>query len=114
MVKSRPTALGPILEMAWPRFQHARSQIGEFDEDRTRVAWIDDLLDLEMLGGPERRSDPVKALFESHHQCLRVVRRIELGPIGGLQPPLDRQRTPVARRPGVAEVEARTVLVRGS
>jgi hypothetical protein len=89
-LKSGPTALRPVLEMAWPRFQHARGQIGEFDKDRAGIAWIDDLLDLEMLGGPEGRSDAVEALFESQHQCLWVVRRVELGPIGGLQTPLDR------------------------
>ena len=42
----------------------------------------------------------------------RVLGRLELAPVGGLDPALDRQRAPVARRPRVAQVQPRRVAVR--
>ena len=44
----------------------------------------------------------------------RVVGGVELGPEGGLDAALDRQRSPVARRPGVAVGEPGRALVAGA
>ena len=50
----------------------------------------------------------------SRAQRRRVLGRLELAAVGRLDAALDRQRAPVARGPGVAQVQARVVAVRGA
>src|SRR5437868_10208001 len=65
-------------------------------EDRARVARVDDLLDAEPLGGAEGRAHRVEPLLDVGPQRRRVLRGLELAPVGGLDPALDGQRAPVA------------------
>ena len=75
-------------------------------QQRARVARVDDLLDPEALRGAERRAHRVQPRLDLGAQRDRVLGRLELAPVGGLEPALDRQRAPVARRPRVAQVQA--------
>ena len=47
-------------------------------------------------------------------QRHRVIRGLELAPVGRLQAARHRKRAPVARRPGVAQVQPRAVAVSGT
>src|SRR4051812_47426253 len=75
-------------------------------QDRPCVARVDDLLDAEALRGPERGGHRLEPRGDLRAQGGRVLRRLELAPVGGLQPARHRQRAPVSRRPGEAEIEA--------
>src|SRR5437763_3106293 len=83
--------------------------LGPIAEQRPGVAGVDDLLDAETLGGPERRAHRVQALLDLPVERLRVLGRLELAPVGGQQPARDRQRAPVARRPCPAHAVAAAV-----
>src|SRR5215216_5130676 len=74
-------------------------------QDRPSVAWVDDLLDAEALGGPERRAHRLEPRGDLLAQGGAILRRLELAPVGGLEPTRHRQRAPVAGRPREAQVE---------
>ena len=76
-------------------------------QQRPRVARVDDLLDAEALGRAERRAHRVEPRLDLRPQRDRVLGRLELAPVGRLEPARDRQRAPVARRPRVAQVQPR-------
>ena len=85
--------------------------LGPVAEERPRVARVDDLLDGEALGGAEGRADGVEPGLDLGAQGDRVLGGLELAAVGGLEPAGDRQRAPVAGRPGVAQVQPRAVAV---
>ena len=107
----RPRASGPAADLH--RHQLVRP-LRPVAQQRAGVARVDDLLDAEALGGAERGAHGVQALANLLAQRRRVVGRLELAPVGRLDAALDRQRAPVARGPGVAQVQARVVAVRGA
>src|SRR5438132_13833822 len=85
--------------------------LGPVAQQRPGLARVDDLLDSEALGRPERRADRVEAGFYLRAKRTGIGRRLELSPVGGLDPPLDRKRAPVGGGPRVAEVEPLGVSV---
>src|SRR5215218_6547243 len=60
----------------------------------TGVARVDDVLDAEALGRPEGGADGVQPSFDLGAQRDRVLRRLEVAPVGGLEAAGDRQRAP--------------------
>src|SRR5262245_23592492 len=80
-------------------------------QDRARVARVDDLLHAEALRGAERRGHRLEPCRDLLAQRRRVLRGLELAPVGRLEAAGHRQRPPVARRPREAQVEPRPVAV---
>src|SRR5262249_27633051 len=105
-------SLRTIPEAARARLAQRRGQVGELAQQLAGVARVDDLLDTETLGGAERRAHLVEPRLDRGEMSGRIGRRGELGLVGGLDAAFERQRAPVARRPGVAEVVLLPVLVR--
>src|SRR6186997_278011 len=103
-------SLGPHRVGDRTRLAQFRGQVGEFAQQWTRVARIDDLLDEERLGGAERRAVAVEPLLDFDAQSVAVRRRVEIGAIGRLDAALHGKRASVARRPGVAVMQS---LMRG-
>src|SRR6266567_1052854 len=84
------------------RLAQLRRQVGEFAQQRPRVARINNVLDQEGFGSAEWRAIAVEPLLDLAAQRLAIGRGIELGPIRGLDAALHGERTPVAGGPGVA------------
>src|SRR6267142_6363105 len=105
----RPCRLAAHAEGRRPRPPERRGQVGELAEERPRVARVDDLLDPEGLGRAEGRAELVQAILDLRHLRLPVRRRVEVGAIRGLDPTLERQGAPPARRPRVAHAVAALV-----
>src|SRR5215472_915184 len=80
-------------------------------KEPSRVRRIDDLLHPESLGGSEGRAQRVKAGGDLGFERRRVVRRLQVAPVGRLDTALERQRAPVAAGPREAKVERLGVAV---
>src|SRR5688572_30343211 len=91
---------------------HGGGELDELAQDAAGVARVDDLLDPEALGAAEGRAQLVQAILDLAELGLRIGRALDLGTVGRLDAALQRQRAPAPRRPGVAPVEPRAVLVR--
>ena len=91
-----------------------RGEVGELAEQRPRVARVDDLLDPEGLRRAEGRAELVQALLDLGELGRGIGGGVEIGAVGGLDPALERQRAPAARRPRVAQAVAAAVCVRGA
>ena len=86
-----------------------RRQPGPLAQQRAGLAGVDDLLDLEHLRG----ADGERFSRSRSRPCGIALELGELGLVRHLETAFDRQRTPVTRRPGVAEVgRARLVVGR--
>src|SRR5438067_746524 len=94
-----------------PRLPQRRRQVGELAEERPRVARVDDLLDPEGLGRAEGRAELRQAFLDLGELPLRIRGRVEVGPVGRLDPALERERAPAAGGPGVARAVAAAVPV---
>jgi len=70
--------------------------LGPVAQKRPRVPRVDDLLHAEALGGAEGGTHRVQALADLLAQRSRVLGGLEVAPVGGFDPALDRQRTPIA------------------
>src|SRR5207245_4874465 len=80
----------------------------------TGVARSDNLPDTEGFGGSERAAHGVEPPFDLGQQGRAIGSRVELAAVGGLDAPLERQRAPVTRRPGVTQIEGLDVGVTGA
>src|SRR3954470_10380162 len=87
--------------------------LGPVAQDRPGVARVDDLLDTEALRRPERRGHGLQPRGYLLAQRGRVLGRLELAPVRGLEPAGHREGAPVARRPREPQVRARAVAVAG-
>ena len=97
---------------SWPTSSCARSAQSQRSGRVSRGSMISSTLKRSAVRNGERTaSSRAGDLGAQRH---RVVGRLELAPVGGLEAALDRQRAPVARRPGVAQVQARAVAVPGA
>src|SRR5262249_11942054 len=103
---------GPCRVQRRPGAAARRRQLGPFAEQSPGVARIDDLLDPERLGRAERRAQLREPLFDLRHLGPRIRRGVDLRAVGGLDPALERQRAPAARRPRVACAIAAAVAMR--
>ena len=85
--------LGPETQGRWPRASGAAQgcdEVGELAQQRAGVAGVDELLDQERLGGPERRTHRGRAAPSSRRAAAARSSgggRVELGSVGGLDPP---------------------------
>src|SRR5436309_2168262 len=77
----------------------------EFAQQRARLARIDDLLDPEPFGRTERRAQLVETVLDLLQLGFRIICGIDVGAIGRLNAAFQRQRTPIGRRPGIAQRE---------
>src|SRR5688572_27863365 len=66
--------------------------LGPIAEDRARVARVDDLLDAEPLRRAERGRHGLEPRGDLLTQRHGVLGRLELAPVGGLEPAGHRQR----------------------
>jgi len=73
---------------------------------RFALAGVDDLLDAEAFGGPQRAAHGVEPGPDGGQGRGRVFRGFQFGPVGGLDPAFDGQRAPVGRGPGPPADEA--------
>ena len=80
-------------------------------QQRPRVPRIDDFLNAESLGRAEWRAVLLQSVLDFAAAGRRIGRGLDLAAIGGLYTTFDGQRSPVARRPGVAQVERLRVAV---
>jgi hypothetical protein len=69
-------------------------------QQRPGPARVDDLLDAEPFGGPQRAAHGVEPGPDFGQGGGRIIRALKLGSVGGLDPALDGQRAPVGRGPG--------------
>src|SRR3954449_9070746 len=99
---SQPARLRSIAELVR---EHLVRPSGPVAQQRPRVARVDDLLDAEALRRPEGRAHRVEPRLDRGPQRRRVLRRLELAAVRRLEAAGDRQRAPVAARPGVAQVQ---------
>src|SRR3954447_20539441 len=109
--RPRPARLRPGRQLVEDQLVRA---LGPLTEHRARVARIDDVLDREVLGGPEGGEDCAQAGLDLGAQGGGILGRLELALERGLQPAGDWQRAPVPRRPRVAQVQPRTAAVPGA
>src|SRR3954469_12612151 len=103
-----PAPLRPVAQLVPYELVRALRPVAQ---NRARIARVDDLLDAEALGGAERRSHRVEAFDDLRVQGDRIVGRLELAAVRGLDAALDRERSPVARRPREAKVQSLRVAV---
>src|SRR5216683_5413925 len=74
-------------------------------EDRTRVAWIDYLLDSKRLRGAKRGAHRIELFLELASQLFRITRGREIALVRRLDSTLNRQRSPIRRRPRVTQIQ---------
>src|SRR5438552_3140354 len=70
--------------------------VDKIDQQRPRVARVDDVFDRKRVRGAERRAKFVEPVLDFPPFRLGVVSRVDLAPIGGGDPAFDMHRTPVA------------------
>src|SRR5947199_10207959 len=109
ILRSHPTGFD-----AQPRPFILVSERDPVGQQRAGVARIDDLLDTEGFGGSERAAHGVEPPFDLGQQGRAIGSRVELAAVGGLDAPLERQRAPVTRRPGVTQTEGLDAGVTGA
>src|SRR5215469_14381521 len=85
--------------------------LGPVAKQRPGVPGVNDFFNAERFCGAERRTVLCEAVFDFPTVSGRIGRRFDLPPIGGLYTAFDRQGAPIARRPGVAQVEPLRVAV---
>src|SRR2546427_7534605 len=66
-------------------------EVGELAEERPGVARIDELLDPEGLGGPERRAQLREAVLDLRQLVLGIGGGVEFGPVRPLAPAFQRE-----------------------
>ena len=80
-------------------------------EYRTRIPWVDNLLDLEVLRGPERRSNAIEPVLNLGEVGIIVLCFREFCLVGHFNAAFNRERTPVTGGPGVAKVVTAGLII---
>src|SRR5690606_34481757 len=109
--KPAARASWPVPEARCARLAQRRGEVGELDQQLAGMGRVDDVLDHERLRAAKRRSERTHPAFDLRPLGLRVRGGLDLRLVCDLEPALDRQRTPLRARPGIAEAEAARMLV---
>ena len=104
--------LSLIVSRLWPHPELGQSgdpslrcQVCEVAENLPGLAGVDDFFDGEGFRRAEGRAQFIEAVFDLLEFGFWVIRRLDLGAVGGLDAAGQGQRAPGARQPGVAHGE---------
>lgn len=78
----------------WAGAANGGGHLGELAQQPPRIARVDHFLDCKCLGGPVGRAKLVQARIDLGKFRRRVLRGLDLGPVGRLGPAFQRQREP--------------------
>ena len=77
----------------------------------TRVARIDNFFDAECLRCSQRRTEAIQIVLNLAAPRVRIGRRFDVALISRLHAAFNRQRSPIARRPRIAQIQSLRVSV---